>query len=521
MLSSAPFASLRLQISRLLPVAETLALALLVANCGPSTPENYVSPEEAETPLSDLSAIFDGAPANASLPNDNKADAVYPAKFDLIEFQSAVKSQGARGTCTIFAATALMENLYITAGLPAEQADFSEQYLNWSVKTQVGDFPNTGGSNARSNLLAINRYGIPKEAFWPYESRQWGSVQDAECSGSKELPTRCYTNGAPPQSAAPEALFRLPAGRWLNTNSIKAQMTAKKQAVVVGVEFFYQAWNHGASGLPINGDYQRQGYVTYPNAADLEASRKKPAGHGILLLGWDDTLSVASRDGQGELVTDAEGNPVMETGFFLFKNSWGTSSFGIQNPFGAGYGYISMKYIEEFATAYVSDLPQVEVAMEICDDGADNNGDGLIDCADPSCAQTSQCVAPSPTDTLTFSSDPGVAIPDNDPAGVTSTIQSADTGKVEAVSVTVMITHSYRGDLKVELIHKAQGASAETVTVLHDQTGGGAADLLQTYSVTDLQGQLVAGDWSLRVSDHAAHDTGSLDSWELELLRTP
>ena len=47
-----------------------------------------------------------GAPANNSLPNDNKADAQYPVKFFLPN-QSPVRNQGHRGDCTIFASTAL------------------------------------------------------------------------------------------------------------------------------------------------------------------------------------------------------------------------------------------------------------------------------------------------------------------------------------------------------------------------------------------------------------------------------
>ncbi len=39
--------------------------------------------------------------------------------------------------------------------------------------------------------------------------------------------------------------------------------------------------------------------------------------------------------------------PVMEKGFFLFKNSWGTSGFGILNRFGPGYGWISYAYVAD------------------------------------------------------------------------------------------------------------------------------------------------------------------------------
>ena len=47
--------------------------------------------------------------------------------------------------CSIFAATAMVENLYLKAGMPIAEADFSEQYMQWSVKNQVGSFRNTEG----------------------------------------------------------------------------------------------------------------------------------------------------------------------------------------------------------------------------------------------------------------------------------------------------------------------------------------------------------------------------------------
>ena len=42
--------------------------------------------------------------------------------------------------------------------------DFSEQYLQWSVKFQLGDYTWTDGSNADSNLNAINQ--VPLHRPW-------------------------------------------------------------------------------------------------------------------------------------------------------------------------------------------------------------------------------------------------------------------------------------------------------------------------------------------------------------------
>ena len=42
----------------------------------------------------------------------------------------------------------------------------------------------------------------------------------------------------------------------------------------------------------------------------------------------------------GNTVLDGAGNEITEKGFYLFKNSWGTSGFGIDHPAGdvAGIG---------------------------------------------------------------------------------------------------------------------------------------------------------------------------------------
>src|SRR5262245_60815674 len=96
------------------------SLPLFIAACAGSDGTDGPSPydDEHEPGSGDINA---GAPNNDSLPDDNKADAVYPATFE-VKFQSPVKSQGSRGVCSMFAATALMENLYIKGGMPVAEA---------------------------------------------------------------------------------------------------------------------------------------------------------------------------------------------------------------------------------------------------------------------------------------------------------------------------------------------------------------------------------------------------------------
>jgi subtilisin-like proprotein convertase family protein len=466
--------------------------------------------EDGEAPLSDLDDLLNGAPSKADLPEEGKADAVYPEKYsDLVALQSPVKSQGSRGVCSIFANVAYMEHLYIAEGT-ITAPDFSEQFLQWSVKNEVKAFQNTEGSNAQRNLQSIYRFGIVEENAWPYQKTKWNTSNDPACDGSDDLPTKCYTNGDPPESAMSAKRWHLPSGRWLNSSerSIKAYMYGKKQAVVVGGTFYYQAWNHRASSLPTNNTYWRKGYVTYPNALDKEKSLEKRAGHGYLLVGWDDTLEVQKRDGEGKMLTDDQGNPINEKGFFIFKNSWGTGSFGADNPNGDGFGYISYEYVDEFLTAYVAGLPEVELPDEVCNDTEDNDRDGDVDCDDADCAADAACVG----STFDYENDEGGAIPDNSASGMESAIVVTDSGTVSAVSVTVDITHSYSGDLTLKLVREGGGE-----VVLQDRDGGSKHDIKKTFAVTDFNGQDAAGTWKLVVVDNANLDTGTLNSWKLSI----
>jgi hypothetical protein len=461
-------------------VQALVSLPLFVAACASS--------DEGPTPYDDDYGITSGdinagAPSNDSLPDDNKADAQYPVKFELPKAeQSAVKSQGSRGVCSIFAATAIVENLYLKAGMPVDAVDFSEQYMQWSVKNQVGAFRNTEGSNVDNNLQAVVRFGGIKEADWAYESFPWTSANDPACTGGENLPTKCYTNGEPPQTALDATKFKLPTSRWINTNSIKAHLTSKKSGVGVGLTFFYQAWNHRGSTIPVDAAMWRKGFVTYPNAADKTASLMHRAGHAIEIIGWDDELEIPMRDGDGNPVLDANGNPMKEKGFWLFKNSWGTASFGVEHPYGAGYGWLSMRYVKEYGSAVIAEVP-------------------TLDNPPP---------PPSGGSAHTYTASPAASIPDRDPTGASSTINVTDTGTIGEVKVTTDITHTYRGDLKVTLTH------GTTSQVIFNKTGGSADDLKQTFTVTGFSGDL-AGDWTLKVEDTAAQDVGKLNSWTLEV----
>lgn len=491
-----------------------LLLALAGFGCGSDSAGQPTPPDMMQSedfPLTDAESLLDGVPANEDLPEEGKADQTLPGAFDLIDTMSPVKSQGSRGVCSIFGTTALMEHLYITEGT-IPNPDFSEQFLQWSSKFEGRYFRSSGGSNARSNIDTLARYGSVFESEWPYESQPWGTSNDPECTG-EDRPTRCYTNGEPPATALEAQRFTIGRGRYIRASarSIKSHMFNTNTAVQIGGDFFYQAWNHGRTTLERSPEfraYRNHGYILPPTAADrMDSSGDRRAGHSYLAVGWDDNLEVQAIDDDGNLRVDENGDPVMVKGFFLFKNSWGTG-WASDNEHGPGYGWIAYEYVERYLSAYASSVPEVEV-NEVCGDGRDNDFNGDTDCADAACASDRSCVDPLGEYTNTTAE----SIPDNDASGIESTIEVAEGGTITGVSVDVNITHTYRGDLTVQLV------KGDTTVTLHEREGAGEDDLQRTFDVSEFDGEDSAGTWTLRVVDNARADTGQLNSWGLRITR--
>ena len=125
-------------------------------------------------------------------------------------------------------------------------------------------------------------------------------------------------------------------------------------------------------------------------------------------------------------------------------------------------------------------------------------------------------VRPEGSIEVSYTNNTVISIPDNDPAGITSTINVPDALTIFETSVEVNITHTYIGDLIVKLI-SPEGTEA----ILHNREGGSADNLYQTYSPADFLGENSQGVWTLFVSDNAGIDLGTLDSWTLTLIGTP
>ncbi|MBA2283106.1 MAG: S8 family serine peptidase [Acidimicrobiia bacterium] len=97
-----------------------------------------------------------------------------------------------------------------------------------------------------------------------------------------------------------------------------------------------------------------------------------------------------------------------------------------------------------------------------------------------------------------------------DKSTVNSPITSTRAGTAPSnLRVAVDIAHTYKGDLRVELI-----APDGTVYLLHNRTGGSADNIITTYTV-NASGRPAGGTWTLRVRDMANSDTGTLRAWSI------
>lgn len=161
-------------------------------------------------------------------------------------------------------------------------------------------------------------------------------------------------------------------------------------------------------------------------------------------------------------------------------------------------------------------------------------GIGLTDAGHPSDASNGSPDSSSPVDMhsvldigtsggeVQLSRTPALAIPDDDTSGVSDIGAIGGSGCVIAtVSLHVDITHTCAGDLNVDLT----APGGQNVAVFSDTGCSAAVPFDVTSAVTsdgspslsELVGSAGNGTWALHVTDTAAADTGTLNSWRVDV----
>jgi len=116
------------------------------------------------------------------------------------------------------------------------------------------------------------------------------------------------------------------------------------------------------------------------------------------------------------------------------------------------------------------------------------------------------------------SNNNSLAIPDNAPQGVNSTITVSDRALIKDIQIKVNIEHAFLGDVEINLV----SPTGQSV-LLQSRTLGAATQLNAVYTVqtTPALKQLVnlsaTGNWQLNVCDRVPTDVGTLKGWELTL----
>lgn len=110
-----------------------------------------------------------------------------------------------------------------------------------------------------------------------------------------------------------------------------------------------------------------------------------------------------------------------------------------------------------------------------------------------------------------FENTTGYAINDNATVEAPVTVTGVTGNAPAALSVPVNISHTYIGDLKIDLV-----APDGSVYNLKAYGSGGSSDNVVTTYTVNASSEVANGTWKLRVGDNANADTGRINSWALQ-----
>ncbi|MGO1002714.1 S8 family serine peptidase [Lysobacter sp. CA196] len=111
----------------------------------------------------------------------------------------------------------------------------------------------------------------------------------------------------------------------------------------------------------------------------------------------------------------------------------------------------------------------------------------------------------------TYSNTADYAIRDNATVESPITVSGRSGNAPSNATVTVAIVHSFRGDVRVDLV-----APDGSTYLLKNYNSFDSADNVNGTATLNLSTETLNGTWKLRVNDNATNDTGKIDSWSIK-----
>ena len=111
-----------------------------------------------------------------------------------------------------------------------------------------------------------------------------------------------------------------------------------------------------------------------------------------------------------------------------------------------------------------------------------------------------------------------------DRATATSTLSFPGDMEIDEVNVYADVTHPYKGDLVVSIV-----SPSGSPVILHDHSGGSGDNVMGWFDtnlgtfemLSRFEGEHSSGTWTLRILDSVPANTGTLNSWQLQVCGRP
>jgi C1A family cysteine protease len=250
-------------------------------------------------------------PIDPELFNDKRL----PRVIDLIPYQTKVKYQGQRGSCTYFVIGSLIESL-LKKSLNRD-VDVSEEYIIWASKVKKGMRSHEEGSSVAVNAATVQEFGIMLEQDLPYEPSWFEKGFPCEVQENmSNIDPICFSHKGPSLENSKYVIngenFYFETINSRSIDLVRALARFRNPVAVSILANYKKTWAQPSETGEL--------VLTAKLKKECQNNPKLCSGHSVLVVGYD-----------------------IDKRLFIFKNSWG-DDWGV-----GGYGTISFDYIDQMS----------------------------------------------------------------------------------------------------------------------------------------------------------------------------